>query len=120
MVEDVRGSGRTPPPVTRRAVPPSRLGDRVTALEEPFVHGGDDGRGGLVLGDLAESGHGVRLSVSVSVGGETQTRVGSLGQLGLGGHVGVDGPGGGVGDVGEVSSRIQQANSRRIPSGSWK
>ena len=80
VIEDVGAVGEDRPPVAGRAVPASRFGDGVTALEEPFVHRGDDGRGGLVLGDLAESGHaGLVGRISEST---DQTGVGSLGTSG--------------------------------------
>ena len=58
VIEDVGAVGEDGPPVAGRAVPAAGLGDGVTPFEEPLVHRGDDRRGGFVLGDLAEAGHG--------------------------------------------------------------
>ena len=118
VIEDVGAVGEDRPPVAGRAVPSSRFGDGVTALEEPLVHGGDDGRGGFVLGDLAESGHGG--SVDRCGARRGQTGVGSLGTSGSAARSASTARAGVCETSSRLNSRSQQANSSRMPSGSWK
>ena len=97
VLQDVGHQGEDRPPVARRPVGGAGLGHRVAVREQQVVHDGDDGCLRLGARHLPQSGHRRAQAVAVST-----ARAGSWDTS--------SGP----------RARVQQANSSRMPSGSWK
>ena len=96
VLEDVGDERRHGPPVPRRPVGGPRVRDEVAVAEQEAVHDGHDRCLCLGSRDLAKSGHWAQIAgTSVARRGACRTSRSSR-------------------------ARVQQANSRRMPSGSWK